>query len=249
MSDLERWLPYRRPQSTPALRLFCFPYAGGSASAFRGWAEKLPDGVELCSVQPPGRERRMAEPAFTHMEPLVEELARVLEPVLDVPYAFFGHSMGAKVAYELARRLRRQSRALPRLMLLSGSRAPHMPSDEDPIHPLPDDELVDELHRLGGTPKEVLDNDELMRLLLPLLRADFELNETYEHQPENPFDVPVAAYGGLDDEECPPETIEGWKQFTQGPFRRRMFEGGHFFLHEVPDELLREIQRDLAGVL
>lgn len=249
MSDLERWLPYRRPRSTPALRLFCFPYAGGSASAFRGWADQLPDGVEICAVQPPGRERRMAEPAFSHMEPLVEELAGVLEPVLDLPFAFFGHSMGAKVAYELARKLRREGRGLPRLMIFSGSRAPHMPNEEPPIHALPDDELSDELHRLGGTPKEVLDNDELMRLLLPLLRADFELNETYEHQPENPFDVPVAAYGGLGDEECPPETIEGWKEVTEGPFRRRMFEGGHFFLHEVPDELQGEIQRDLAGVL
>lgn len=249
MSDLERWLPYRRPGSTPALRLFCFPYAGGSASAYRGWSDKLPEGVEICAVQPPGRERRMAEEAFTRMEPLIEDLARVLTPVLDRPFAFFGHSMGAKVAYELARKLRRESRTLPRLMMFSGSRAPHMPPDDEPIYGLPDDELIDELHRLGGTPQEVLDNDELMRLLLPLLRADFELNETYEHRPENPFDLPVAAYGGVDDEECPPETIAGWKDVTEGPFRRRMFAGGHFFLHEVTDELLEEIRRDLAGVL
>lgn len=249
MSDLERWLPYRRPQSEPALRLFCFPYAGGSASAFRGWADRLPDGVEICAVQPPGRERRMAESAPTRMEPLVAELARVLEPVLDRPFAFFGHSMGAKVAYELARRLRRDDRSLPRWMCFSGSRAPHMPTDDDPIHALPDDELIDELHRLGGTPKEVLANEELMRLLLPLLRADFELNETYEHEPETPFDVPVSAYGGTRDEECPPETIEGWEDVTRSRFRRHMFEGGHFFLHEVTDELLQEIRRDLASVL
>lgn len=253
MSDLERWLPYRRPKPSPALRLFCFPYAGGSASAFRGWSEKLPEELEVCAVQLPGRERRMGESAYTRMEPLIEELVRVLEPVLDLSFAFFGHSMGGKVAYELALALRREGRPSPRLMIASGSRPPFAAREIDPIHGLPDDELIAELRELGGTPKEVLENDELMRLLLPLLRSDFELNETYDQShpdapTHEPFRFPVAAYAGKGDAECPPETVEQWQQITEGPFRLRIFDGGHFFLHDVPDEVVSALRRDLAAL-
>jgi medium-chain acyl-[acyl-carrier-protein] hydrolase len=245
--DLARWLPYRRPDGAPVLRLFCFSYAGGSASAYRTWPKSLPPSVEVSAVQLPGRERRMSETPIVRMDPLVDELARVLAPLLggDVPFAFFGHSMGGKVAFELTRRLRREGRPLPRLLIVSGSRAPHMPSEDDPIHALPEGEMIEELQRLGGTPQEVLANDELMRLLLPLLRADFELNETYEYIAGEPLDVPVAAYGGVRDEECPPETIEGWREMTEGPFRRRMFEGGHFFLHDVPEAVVDAVRQDL----
>lgn len=246
-ADLGRWLPYRRPAGASRLRLFCFSYAGGSASAYRQWPAALPSSVEVAAVQLPGRERRMSEKPFLRMEALVTELAQALAPLLtpSEPFAFFGHSMGAKVAFELTRRLRREGKPLPRLLLVSGSRAPHMPTDKPPIHALPEDEMIEELEDLGGTPKEVLANEELMRLLLPLLRADFELNETYEHIAGEPLDVPVAAYGGVDDEDCPPDSIEGWKELTDGPFVRRMFDGGHFFLHEVPDAVTTAVREDL----
>jgi medium-chain acyl-[acyl-carrier-protein] hydrolase len=246
---LERWLPYRRPRPAATLRLFCFPYAGGAASAFRGWAEALPEDVEVCAVQPPGRERRLVERAFVRMEPLVEALATALEPLLDRPFLLLGHSLGAKMAYELTRELMRRGAPLPRHLIASGSRAPHMPSDDPPVHRLPDDELVRELHRLGGTPAAVLASEELMSLLLPLLRADFELNETYRPGLEAPLPVPLSAYGGTEDPECPPETIAGWSAHTAAPFRQRMVPGGHFFLHERRDDLLDEVRRDLAAYL
>lgn len=245
----DRWFPYRKPQPEARMRLFCFPFAGGSAAVFRTWSQGLPPAVEVCAVQPPGRERRMSEAPFRRLDALVEAVAEAMEPLLDRPFAFFGHSMGAKVAFELAQRQRHRGRPQPSRLFVSGSRAPHMPDDEPPLHALPDDELIQELHELGGTPREVLDNDELMRLLLPLLRADFEVNETYDPASHEPLDCPLSAFGGLRDPEVPPETVEGWREHTRGAFRRRMFEGHHFFLLEQQQELVAEVLSDLDGDL
>lgn len=243
---VERWLAYREVNPRARLRLFCFPYAGGGASAYRGWAAALPSDVEVCPVQLPGRESRLREPAFDRPEPLIQALADALQAHLDLPFAFFGHSMGAMLSFELARELRRRGRSLPLHLFVSGRRAPQVPPREEDIHDLPEPEFVAKLRELNGTPEEVLQHAELMRLLLPVLRADFAVNETYVLRAEPPLDLGISAFGGLADEEVSREDIAGWKEHARGAFRLRMLPGDHFFLHGSRDLLTEALARELS---
>lgn len=243
--DIPLWLPFRRPRPDAELRLFCLPYAGGLASAYRAWQKDAPWDVEVCAVQLPGRETHWARPAFTSLPRLVDALAEVLEPLLDRPYALAGHSMGGTIAFELARRL--QARRPPVHLFVSGTRAPHMPDPRGPRHMLPDDALADKLREIGGTPPEVLEHQELMAIVLPLMRADFELNDTHVHVPGPPLDCPISAFGGTHDPVVPAEAVEGWRAYTRGGFRLRMFDGEHFFIHTHHAELMGEVLEDLRG--
>lgn len=241
----------RSLSTTTPLRLFCFPYAGGGASVFRTWRDALPGGVEVVPVQPPGRENRLREKAFLRMEPLVEALDRAIRPLLDRPYAFFGHSLGASVAYELARRLEAADDvAGPVRFIASGRRPPHLPPFKEPLHTMDDENFVAALRDLEGTPEEALDNSELMALMLPLLRSDFELVETYSEtwEAERPaLGCPVSAFGGLRDRDVPREELAEWERYGE-PFRLRMFPGGHFFLNDEPTRslVLEAVARELA---
>lgn len=228
--------------------MFCFPYAGGGASIYRGWAAALPADLEVCPVQLPGRESRLRDQPFDRLGPLIEAAADALGPHFGVPFVFFGHSMGAMIAFELARELRRRGRPLPLHLFVAGRRAPQLPAREEPIHDLPDEEFFEELRRLNGTPEEVLQHAELMRLLTPILRADFAVNETYELTPEEPFDFGISAFGGLGDEEVTREDLAAWQAHTRGRFRLRMLPGDHFFLHSARDLILEAAARDLAEI-
>jgi len=228
--------------------MFCFPYAGGGASVYRGWGKSLPADVEVCPVQLPGRESRMREPAFDRSEAMVNALADVLQPYMDLPFVFFGHSMGAAVGFELARELRRRGKTLPLHIFVSGRRAPQTPSREEPIHALPEPEFLVKLRELNGTPEEVLQHEELMRLLIPILRCDFAVNETYEYKEEEPFDFGISAFGGLGDEDVSREDVEAWQVHTRARFRMRMLPGDHFFIHGSKDLVLEAVSRDLAEV-
>lgn len=245
---LQRWLAYREVNPQARLRLFCFPYAGGGASAFRGWAALLPKDFEVCPVQLPGRESRLREAPYTHVGPLVQSLAEVLQPLLDLPYVFFGHSLGSLVAFELARELRRRGAALPLHLFASGRRAPHLPAREEPIHQLPEPEFIVKLRELNGTPEEVLQHAELMRLIVPILRADFGVNENYEFTPEPPFDFGISAFGGLSDKDVTKEDLGAWGDHTRGRFRQRMLPGDHFFLHAGKDLIAEAMARDVADL-
>jgi medium-chain acyl-[acyl-carrier-protein] hydrolase len=242
----ERWLAYREVNPNARLRLFCFPYAGGGASAYRGWATALPSDLEVCPVQLPGRESRLREAPFTRPEPLIQTLADVLEPHLDLPFVLFGHSMGGMISFELSRELRRRKRPLPLHIFVSGRRAPQLPAREENIHDLPEAEFVAKLRELNGTPEEVLQHSELMRLLLPILRADFAVNETYTYIEDEPFDFGISAFGGLGDEEVTRDDLSLWKTHTRGKFRLRMMPGDHFFLHSAKDLITEAMARDLA---
>jgi medium-chain acyl-[acyl-carrier-protein] hydrolase len=244
----ERWLAYREVNPRARLRLFCFPYAGGGASAYRGWAASLPADVEVCPVQLPGRESRLREPAFERPEALVAALADALAAHFDLPFAFFGHSMGAMLSFELARELRRRASALPLHLFVSGRRAPQVPAREEDIHDLPEPEFLAKLRELNGTPEEVLQHSELMRLLIPVLRADFAVNETYVFRPEEPLNLGISAFGGLGDLEVSREDIVGWSEHARGPFRLRMLPGDHFFLHCARDLVTASVARDLAEI-
>lgn len=240
-----RWIAYRKPRPHPRLRLFCFPYAGGGASVYRTWQAALPPEIEVCPVQPPGRENRLSEERFRRVGPLKDAICAALEPLLDLPFAFFGHSLGAVVGYETALKLRDEAGKSPLHLLVSARRAPRLPADDEPTYDLPDGEFRAKLEELEGTPKEVLEHPELMQLVEPLLRADFELNDTYEPSEKPPLGCPLTAFGGLEDPDVSREQLEPWREVTRGPFRLRMFAGGHFFLHDQQQALIAAVAQEL----
>lgn len=242
------WATFPRANPGARLRLFCFPYAGGGASTFNSWPPGLPPDVEVCAVQPPGRERRMSEPPFSALGDLVESATAGLAPFMDVPFAFFGHSNGALIAFELIRRLRRGGLPLPLAFFPSGATAPHLPSSRAPLHALPEHEFRDGLRRLRGTPEEVLEHPDLMELFSPLLRADFAIGETYTHRQEPPLAIPVTAFGGIRDEDVSQADLEAWGEHTTGTFARHMFPGDHFFIRHDQDQVLAELSRELRRV-
>jgi medium-chain acyl-[acyl-carrier-protein] hydrolase len=233
------WVVRTKPR--PRLRLFCLPYAGGGAALFRLWADNLPAEVEVCPIFLPGRERRMREAPFKRLQPLVETLAHELQPFMDVPFAFFGHSMGALISFELIRHLRRNQLPGPVHLFASSFRAPQLPDRNPPLHQLSDAEIIDMLTRIGGTPQSILQHAELMKMLIPIMRADFELCETYVYTPEPPLDCPITAFGGEQDMLVSRQELEAWRTQTRGAFNVRMFQGDHFFLQNQQDALLQAL--------
>jgi len=241
------WIAFRKPQREPRLRLFCLPYAGGGASVYRAWQAGLPETIEVMPVQLPGRENRLAEPPFHQMKPLLEAVCEAMAPWLEIPFAFFGYSFGALVAYEAALELLAKKGLEPSHLIVAAHRAPQVPNEDRQLWNLDDDEFRVELEKLEGTPKEVLDHPELMELMMPLLRADFEINDTYRiERVEARLGCPVTAVGGLADHDVAREHLEPWRELTRGRFRLRMIPGGHFFLHEQRETLLQAIAEVLG---
>jgi medium-chain acyl-[acyl-carrier-protein] hydrolase len=227
------------------MRLFFFPYAGGGASIFRLWAESLPSDVDVHLAQLPGRENKLMETPFTRLEPMVEAVAEAIVPLLDRPFAFFGHSMGALIGFELARLLRRRLGREPEHLFVSGRRAPHLASQESPTYNLNDADFIAKLRQLNGTPKEVFEHPELLPLILPLLRADFTVCETYAYKDEAPLNCPITVVSGLDDRHVGTDTLEEWRLQTKGRCDVHLFPGDHFFLHEARPHILRLMTRSL----
>lgn len=243
----DSWIACRKPRPQARLRLFCFPYAGGGALIFRTWADGLPADVEVCPVQLPGRGTRLMEPLFTQLSPLIQALAQALLPLLDKPFAFFGHSLGALVSFELARQLRRQYGVQPVRLFVSASRAPQLPHRGLPIHTRSEGDFLAELRHLNGTPREVLDHEELMQISLPVLRADFAVYETYVYPTEPPLNYPISAFGGLRDRTVSQSDLEAWREQTSVSFSLQMFPGDHFFLNTTQPLLLRVLSQELHG--
>lgn len=222
-------------------RLFVFPFAGGGSVPYRPWGKLFPDTVRVDFVMLPGRESRFRESAYTAMAPLVADLSAALAPELDRPFSFFGHSMGAAIAFELAQRRKVQGLTGPRRLFASGRRAPGWSRLTPVIHHLPDDQFLAALARLGGTPKEVLENRELMELMLPVLRADFTVSDTHAPATAPKLDCPVSVFGGTRDPEADEAALEGWREVTDGPVEIVVHEGGHFFLNAARDDIIRHI--------
>jgi medium-chain acyl-[acyl-carrier-protein] hydrolase len=240
------WIGGSAPSNSRArLRLFCFPYAGGGSSVFRCFPDYLPRGVEVCPIQLPGRESRWGEPPFTRMPRLVDTLARVLPPYFDRPFAFFGHSLGAFVAFELTHKLRRMKAPAPLQLFVSGAHAPHIPDPAPHIHKLPDAELLQQLLDYNGIPPAILRNNEYVQLFLPILRADFELYETYVHLPRAPLDCPISAFAGLQDCKAGSAAVAAWKAHTRAAFTFHAFPGDHFFLFSRQKWALAAVSRQL----
>jgi medium-chain acyl-[acyl-carrier-protein] hydrolase len=238
--------PERRAEPTmkdfhiPKIRLFCFPYSGGAASAYRDWQRSLPAEFDVRPVQLPGRENRLLEDPISDLDTLLESLATDLRPALTAPFAFFGHSMGAVISWELARLLCHCYGATPVHMFVSG--CPALPYVHHRNYAdLPDAELTAHLRAIGGTPEEVLRDGEMMELLLPSIRADFTLLSNYKYQSGELLGCPVTAFAGDRDLSFPIEYLYEWSKLTSADCGVRILSGGHFFLHEAKDDLLREI--------
>ncbi len=242
------WFICLRPNPQARLRLFCFPYAGGGSGIYRTWAAGVLESAEVWCARLPGRDNRWGEPAFTRLAPLVATLAQVIRPYLDAPFAFFGHSMGGLISFELLQALRRQHAPDPVHLFISGHRAPHLPPRRPRIHHLSAPEFIAQLHRLNGTPQAVLQNADLMRLLLPVLRADFAVCETYVYTAQGSLlACPISVFGGLQDPEVNDDELAAWRDQTAGTFRQRMLPGDHFFLHSAQARLLQALNQDLAA--
>ena len=240
------WIPWKAQNPHARARLFCFPYAGGGAVIYRDWQKSFPQTIEVCPVQLPGRGGRLRETPFTQIKPLVEATAEALLPFLDKPFAFFGHSMGALISYELAQFLRSEQAAAPMLLFVGAHSAPHLRNRETITYDLPHDEFLEELRRLKGTPQQVLDHPELMKLMTPLLRADFEICETYPCSTAAPLASPIIAFGGVDDVEVPREKMEPWREHTTGHFALHMLNGDHFFIHTSQPDILRIVVGEMT---
>ena len=226
--------PWFRVQPDPRarVRLFCFPYAGGGSAIFRQWGSEFRYPIELVPALLPAREGRIREPGYTRLDKMVETLAREISPYLDKPFAFFGHSMGAIIGFELARLLRDERGLEPEHLFVSGRRSPRIPRRDLYIHDLPEAEFVVEIEKMNGTPREVLEHQELMALLIPMLRADFAVCHSYVYEPGKPLRCPITVFGGTRDEEAPRDELEAWCKETTGECNVQMLEGDHFFINE-----------------
>ncbi|MDG9710516.1 thioesterase II family protein [Streptomyces sp. DH10] len=241
------WIVGARRPAAPSVRLFCLPYAGGGASTYAAWPALFPDDIEVCPVELPGRLTRWSEKPFARAEPLVETLATALAGELDVPYALFGHSMGALLAFELARTLRRRGACEPQVLFVSGGPAPQLPRRWEQVHDQPDDVVVARLRDLGAVPEDVYAEPELLELLMPTIRADFSVVETHVHRPEPPLGCPVVAFAGTEDREVRPDQVAPWLQQTTGGFTRHLLPGDHFFLNSARDTLLDTVRAALRA--
>jgi len=246
LTEQQLWLAISKPVLKPRLRLFCFPYAGSGPVVYHQWTKEMPPDVEVCGVRLPGRETRLREPAFTSLPPLVEELGEALRPFTDIPFAIFGHSMGALVGFELVRYWRDQGGPQPVHLLASGHRAPHRPPLNPPVHQADKQVFLNRLKGLGGTPAQFFAMDELVDLMLPTLRADFSVWETYQYQEKPPLALPLTVFGGYGDSEAAEADFTAWEQHTGGAFTLYMFAGGHFYFRDDASSLLRFIRNALS---
>lgn len=241
MSDLKvnnPWILQPKLNHATSLNLICFPPGGCGASIFNSWPKYLPSGLAVSAIQLPGRETRFKEVAFSDMPLLVSEVVTgVLPYIKNSPFAVFGHSVGALIGFEFVRQLYQNNLPTPKYLIVSGRRAPHIPLDKI-LHLQPDRALIEELRLIGGTPDSILDDPELMSLILPIVRADFTINETYETFDNACVDCPILALGGNEDPLVNQGFLEQWSQYTTKEFEVVMLSGGHMTFRENPQPLL-----------
>lgn len=249
-TDVDRWIVSGPPSSDrEGARLFCLSYAGGGASVFRSWADALPT-LDVVALQLPGRENRIAEPPISDMSLAVGPLADAVAALDDRPFAIFGHSMGARIAFELTRELRRRGRPEPAALFVSACKAPHIPRvPTPPIATIPDRLFLGMLRRMNGTPPELIEDPEFMRSVLPTLRADFSIIDTYEYADEPALGMPIRAFGGTFDPDVREDDLLAWQVHTTADFRLRQLRGGHFIVRDCQAEITRAIAEDVEQLV
>lgn len=243
------WFVSVPPEHRTRLRLFCLPFAGGAASTYRTWMHHVPPGVSVVPVELPGRGTRIAEAPLLTLEPLVERLAQAMHAYLDMPFAIFGHSMGALLGYELAHRLWQMTGATPVHLLVSAHRAPHLPNPHANHHTLPDAALIQKVRALNGTPADILEQDDLIQMVLPVVRADFTACETYVHRPAPRLPCPITVFGGTHDPLVARWQLAAWNAHTHGPVQLQMLPGDHFYFQANQQAFFRLLREALAPYL
>ena len=239
----------RRDRAYTRMRLYCLPYAGGSAGVFRSWCDLLPADVDVWGVEYPGHGSRISEPLTDRINALAELTADAVVAESAVPYALLGHSMGSLVAFEMCHVLAARDAIMPTLLVAAGHRGPHLPASRPPVHAAPHAEFVSHLRELGATPPEVLESAELVDLMLPILRNDFRACERYRPPERPPLRTDIVVYGGLADADADRDALLAWKRETRCRFVLRLFPGGHFFVRECAGQVAATLQRDLAEAL
>lgn len=236
------WFVHHNRTATARLRLFCFHHSGGTAAFFRGWKDALPPEVELIAIQLPGRETRNSEPFITNMNTVVKQIAdNFCKYQTTIPFVFFGHSLGSLVAFEVTNELRRRYFKVPKYLIISGHNAPQSQLKEEVLHHLPDDLFIKGLMKYQGIPDEILQHKELIEVLLPRLRADFTLTETYQYAKKPPLECPILALGGKDDLTVNYNELLAWEKQTSKKYTINLFPGKHFFLNTSKTDVLNMI--------
>lgn len=244
-AESDEWIRRYRPAPGAAIRLVCLPHAGGSASFFLPVSAALSPAVDVLAVQYPGRQDRLREPMIDDLGDLADAVVTALTPWLDRPFAFFGHSMGATLAFEVTRRLEQGAGPAPLHLFASGRRAPSRHRDEN-VHLGGDDRIIAELTELSGTDTRVLGEEEMLRMVLPAIRNDYRATETYRYRPGPPLSCPITVLTGDADPKTSLEEAEAWRDHTTGPFDLRVYPGGHFYLADHQSEVLDAITDRLA---
>jgi surfactin synthase thioesterase subunit len=251
MATAKDWLVHLTPGRRPGARLLCLPFAGGGAGVFHGWPAALPDWLDVWTVRLPGRESRLLEDPVRDLRAVIAAITPGAGALTELPYAVFGHSMGALTGYELVRALRRSGRPEPALLIASGAVAPHVAFCAEMLHILPTDRLTAALRGYGATPDALLQDPELLELFLPALRADFAVVETYRFRPGSPLSCPIAVFRGAGDREVDHPGCLAWADLTTAPVVQRCFPGGHLFVEEsrqtVLDALAALLDTALCG--
>ncbi|MEO0843542.1 MAG: thioesterase II family protein [Cyanobacteria bacterium J06643_5] len=244
---MDSWITFPKPNPKANVRLFCFPYAGGSSSIFRLWQDLLPANIELCPVELPGRGSKIKLAPLNRLESIIKELSQQIQPYLDKPFSFFGHSMGGLLSFELTRNLYQKYGINPVHLFISALSAPQIIDSKPPIHNLSESDFIDKLRDYNGTPNEVLEDEELMALFLPVLRADFAVIGTYTYYNAPPLECPISIFGGLEDDKVPIEELEAWRTQTNNSFSLEIFPGGHFFINDLYLLLIEKISEVLKN--
>ena len=249
--DPDRWLFCRAARPNARLRLFCVPFAGCGASAFNSWPSAFPDTIELRAIQLPGRESRYGEPALVDAHEVARLLSDAIEPYLDRRYVFFGYSMGALIAFELIRELRRRGAPMPAQFFVGAWRSPQLGATCPPLAWLPRDAFLKQVRDYYEPPSQAWQNPDLLEIVLPVLRADMALCESYVYRRERPFGFPIQAFAGLRDRSVPISAVQAWREQTTGEFALEAFDGAHFFVNaslaRVQQVMITRLEQILHG--
>lgn len=244
----DHWLTRFSAPDKTRLRLLCVPHSGASGFVFRCWADHLPEEVELYGVHLPGRVHRLREPCLRNLGLAAKTMAQVFRPIFAEPFALFGHSLGASLVYELCHEISEHERSNLRGLYVSGTPAPHVQRRHGSYHRLSDEELKRQLQAYEGTSVEILGNEELMELSLPIIRSDLEMGEMWTSPPRHPLECPLYCYGGIADPETWSSELDAWRAYTSVSFRRRLYQGGHFYMLEDP-QFFTQFSADLLDIL